>query len=150
MDTNTHKSVAIDIQTYNILSQMAEEECRSIAMQIKWLLKNSGKENAPQVALPSPEVAPIKMKPKPAFNRIISKGASADILVAFYLSRASMCGKDFQDQPVDDPSKLLYTLATRGDLVRIGNVSPFYYQITPQGIDRAERIIKARREENGS
>ena len=150
MDTNTHKSVAIDIQTYNILSQMAEEECRSIAMQIKWLLKNNGKENVHQLALPSPEVTPIKIKRKPSFNRIISKGASADMLVDFYLSRASMCGKDFQDLPVDDPSKLLYSLATRGDLVRIGNVSPFYYQITPQGIDRAERIIKARREENGS
>jgi len=150
MDTNTHKSVAIDIQTYNILSQMAEEECRSIAMQIKWLLKNIGKEKALPLALPSPEVTPIKMKPKRAFSRIITTGASADILVAFYLSRASMCGKDFQDQPVDDPSKILYSLATRGDLVRIGNVSPFYYQITPQGIDRAERILRARRENNGS
>ena len=150
MDTITHKSVAIDIRTYNILSQMAEEECRSISMQIKWLIKNSGKEIAPQPALPTPEVTPIKMKPKRAFSRIIATGASADVLVAFYLSRASMCGKDFQDQPVDDPSKLLYTLAARGDLVRIGNVAPFYYQITPQGVDRAERILKARRENNGS
>jgi len=149
MDTNTHKSVAIDIQTYNILTRMAEEECRSVAMQIKWLIKNSGThiDTTPVVEDTPP---PIKMKPKPSFTRIISVGSSADMLVRFYQTEASMCAKDFQDLPVDDPAKLLYAMATRGDLKRIGNVSPFYYQITPQGRVRAEKIIKVRREENGS
>lgn len=149
MDTNTHKSVAIDIQTYNILSQMAEKECRSIAMQIKWILKNTVDNQQAPLALPNLTVSPVKRKRKPAFNRIISKGASADIIVAFYQSRATMCGKDFQDLPIEDPSKLLYALATRGDLVRISSDAPFYYQITPQGINRAERILEMRKEENG-
>ena len=149
MDTNTHKSVAIDIQTYNILTRMAEEECRSVAMQIKWLIKNSGThiDTTPVVEDTPP---PIKMKPKPSFTRIISVGSSADMLVRFYQTEASLCAKDFQDLPVDDPSKLLYAMATRGDLKRIGNVVPFYYQITPQGRVRAEKILKVRREENGS
>lgn len=149
MDTNTHKSVAIDIQTYNILTRMAEEECRSVAMQIKWLIKNSGThiDTTPVVEDTPP---PIKMKPKPSFTRIISVGSSADMLVRFYQTEASLCAKDFQDLPVDDPSKLLYAMATRGDLKRIGNVAPFYYQITPQGRVRAEKILKVRREENGS
>ena len=149
MDTNTHKSVAIDIQTYNILTRMAEEECRTVGMQIKWLIKNSGAhiDTTPVVEDTPP---PIKMKPKPSFTRIISVGSSADMLVRFYQTEATMCAKDFQDLPVDDPAKLLYAMATRGDLKRIGNVAPFYYQITPQGRVRAEKIIKVRREENGS
>ena len=145
MDTTTHKSVAIDIKTYNIISQMAEEECRSVAMQIKWLLKNMESQQAP-LALPNPTASSVKMKRKPAFNRIVATGASADIIVAFYQSRATMCGKDFLDLPVEDPSKILYALATRGDLVRISSGAPFYYQITPQGITRAERILEIRRE----
>ena len=149
MDTNTHKSVAIDIQTYNILTRMAEEECRSVAMQIKWPIKNSGKHiNVSPMIDDTPP--PIKMKPKPAFNRIISKGSSADMLVRFYQTEASMSAKDFNDLPVEDPSKLLYAMATRGDLKRIGNVAPFYYQITPQGQVRAKKIINARRSQNGS
>jgi hypothetical protein len=149
MDTNTHKSVAIDIQTYNILTRMAEEECRTVGMQIKWLIKNSGThiDTTPVVEDTPP---PIKMKPKPSFTRIISVGSSADMLVRFYQTEASMSAKDFNDLPVEDPAKLLYAMATRGDLKRIGNVAPFYYQITPQGRVRAEKIIKVRREENGS
>jgi len=149
MDTNTHKSVAIDIQTYNILTRMAEEECRSVAMQIKWLIKNSGKhiDVSPVIDETPP---PIKMRPKTSFTRIISTGASADMLVRFYQTEATMCAKDFQDLPVEDPAKLLYAMATRGDLKRIGNVSPFYYQITPQGQVRAKKIINARRLQNGS
>jgi hypothetical protein len=72
------------------------------------------------------------------------------MLVRFYQTEASMSAKDFNDLPVEDPAKLLYAMATRGDLKRIGNVAPFYYQITPQGRVRAEKIIKVRREENGS
>jgi hypothetical protein len=149
MDTNTHKSVAIDIQTYNILTRMAEEECRTVGMQIKWLIKNSGThiDTTPVVEDTPP---PIKMKPKPSFTRIISVGSSADMLVRFYQTEASMSAKEFNDLPVEDPAKLLYAMATRGDLKRIGNVAPFYYQITPQGRVRAEKIIKVRREENGS
>ncbi len=149
MDTSNHKSVAIDIKTYNVLSRMAEEECRSIAMQIKWLLKNSERniDATPVVEDISPR---IKMKPKPSFTRIISTGSSADMLVRFYQTEATMCAKDFHDLPVDDPAKLLYAMATRGDLKRIGNTSPFYYQITPQGQGRAKKIINARRSPNGS
>lgn len=149
MDTSNHKSVAIDIKTYNVLSRMAEEECRSVAMQIKWLIKNNGKhiDVSPVIDETPP---PIKMKPKPSFTRIISTGSSADMLVRFYQTEATMCAKDFHDLPVDDPAKLLYAMATRGDLKRIGNTSPFYYQITPQGQGRAKKIINARRSPNGS
>ena len=98
------------------------------------------------LALPNPTTSSVKRKRKPAFNRIVATGASADIIVAFYQSRATMCGKDFLDLPVEDPSKILYALATRGDLVRISSGAPFYYQITPQGINRAERILEIRRE----
>ncbi len=140
MDTSNHKSVAIDIQTYKTIAEMADRECRSISMQIKWLVKNL-----------QPEVTrKVKVKRKSGLPRIVTVGASADMLVRFNETRASMCGRDFIDLNVEDPSKLLYALCTRGDLNRVGNTSPYYYQITHQGIERSEQILKAREMRNGS
>ena len=56
MDTNSHKSVAIDIATYNVLAEAADAECRSVSMQIKWLVRNSNSGSARPVAVP---IAPV-------------------------------------------------------------------------------------------
>ena len=56
MDTNSHKSVAIDIATYNVLAEAADAECRSVSMQIKWLVHKSNSGAARPVAVP---IAPV-------------------------------------------------------------------------------------------
>jgi len=42
MDTDQNKSVAVDYETWKILLQWAEDECRSIAGQIRYLVKQHG------------------------------------------------------------------------------------------------------------
>ena len=39
---NTSKSIAIDIETYELLKNMANEEFRTLAGQIRWLMKQAG------------------------------------------------------------------------------------------------------------
>ena len=43
------KDIKIDIETYNVLRQAADAECRSIPMQIRWLVKNSNSGSVPRV-----------------------------------------------------------------------------------------------------
>jgi len=156
-DPNQFKSVGIDVRTYNILQREADEQCRTISGQIKFLVKKhlDNAEEAEVPALPAPvpaapPVAVVKPAKRPSFNRIIATGAAADMLVRFYQTEATLSSKDFTDLPVEDPSGALYNLAARGDLKRIGNTKPFFYQITPQGKTRARKIIEARRKKNGS
>ena len=52
-NTESHKSVAVDIATYNILLKAADQECRTVAMQIKWLVRNSN------AGSPKPAEVPI-------------------------------------------------------------------------------------------
>ena len=68
------------------------------------------------------------------------------ILEQFAQTRATMCKDDFDHLANEcDPSKILSTLCTRGDLQRIGSSGrPYYYHITQQGI-RSHNALVARR-----
>ena len=44
MDTDQNKSVAVDYETWKILLQWAEDECRSVAGQIRYLVKQHAPE----------------------------------------------------------------------------------------------------------
>jgi hypothetical protein len=60
MDTDQNKSVAVDYETWKVLVQWAEDECRSVGGQIRYLVKQHG----PQIKtepLPEPE------DPKPSW-----------------------------------------------------------------------------------
>lgn len=147
MDTNTHKSVAIDTETYRILSEAADAECRSISMQIKWLVRNSNNGSPKPTQVPITTIEPpvrrtkkvgiknmeaIKTNPNTRLNKVLLKFASG----------LSLCSKDFEDVlgKNNEASPDLYALAKRGDLARIGNVQPYYYQLTPQGASRLKEI----------
>ena len=156
-DPTQFKSVGVDLRTYNLLMREADEQCRTISGQIKFLVKKhlEGANEDEVRALPAPTpaappVAVVKPARRPSFSRIIATGAAADMLVRFYQTEATLSSKDFTDLPVEDPSGALYNLGARGDLKRIGNTKPFFYQITPQGKTRARKIIEARRNKNGS
>ena len=40
MDTTQFKSVAVDLETHERLTHWAEEECRSVGSQIRWIVKH--------------------------------------------------------------------------------------------------------------
>ena len=145
MDTNNHKSVAIDIETYEILKRVADHECRTVGGQIRWLIKQM-----PMLAdlKPMSPALPIRRKKKATAMRAMSTKDSytSKILEQFATTRATMCKDDFDHVANEcDPSKILSTLCHRGDLERIGTSGrPYYYHITPQGI-RSHNGVMARR-----
>lgn len=51
MADETHKSIAVDHDTWEILSEWAEEECRSVGGQIRFLVKQNApkKSNPPKI-----------------------------------------------------------------------------------------------------
>lgn len=61
---NTSKSVALDIETYELLKHMANEEFRTLAGQIRWLMKQAGLPVRPVDAEPKAiGVQPIRRGP---------------------------------------------------------------------------------------
>ena len=148
MDTNSHKSVAIDIATYNVLAQAADAECRSVSMQIKWLVRNSNSGSARPVAVPIAPVTKRRVKRigKKSMETIITNPDTRlnKVLLKFD-SGLTLCSKDFQDLlgRGNDASGDLYALTKRGDITRIGNTQPYYYQLTSKGADRI-KVIKER------
>ena len=148
MDTNSHKSVAIDIATYNVLAEAADAECRSVSMQIKWLVRNSNSGSARPVAVPIAPVTKRRVKRigKKSMETIITNPDTRlnKVLLKFD-SGLPLCSKDFQDLlgRGNDASGDLYALTKRGDITRIGNTQPYYYQLTSKGADRI-KVIKER------
>ena len=148
MDTNSHKSVAIDIATYNVLAQAADAECRSVSMQIKWLVRNSNSGSARPVAIPIAPVTKRRVKRigKKSMETIITNPDTRlnKVLLKFD-SGLTLCSKDFQDLlgRGNDASGDLYALTKRGDITRIGNTQPYYYQLTSKGAERI-KVIKER------
>ena len=149
MDTNSHKSVAIDIATYNVLAEAADAECRSVSMKIKWLVRNSNSGSARPVAVPIAPVTKRRVKRigKKSMETIITNPDTRlnKVLLKFD-SGLTLCSKDFQDLlgRGNDASGDLYALTKRGDITRIGNTQPYYYQLTSKGADRI-KVIKERR-----
>ena len=144
MDTTKFKSVSIDVETYDILAKVAEHECRSIGGQIQWLIKQM-----PMLADLKPMIpaAPIKRKKKSTKRTAMrtNENYTSKILSKFAKTRATMCVHDFDDLAEEcDPSKILSTLCTRGDLQRLQGSRPFYYHITTQGV-RSYNAVMARR-----
>ena len=148
MDTNSHKSVPIDIATYNVLAEAADAECRSVSMQIKWLVRNSNSGSARPVAVPIAPVTKRRVKRigKKSMETIITNPDTRlnKVLLKFD-SGLTLCSKDFQDLlgRGNDASGDLYALTKRGDITRIGNTQPYYYQLTSKGADRI-KVIKER------
>lgn len=143
-DPTNHKSVALDIETYETLRQLADDQCRTISGQIKWMLKNGG---FPVASTPP---KPKTRKVKKAFTRIMPWSGSSEILVRMYASQATLRAADFSDIPnFEDPHKQMYMLEDRGWVQRIGNNQPAWYQLTAEGQKRAIDIL-ARRKEEGS
>ena len=148
MDTNSHKSVAIDIATYNILAEAADAECRSISMQIKWLVRNSNDGSPRPVAIPIAPVTKKRVKKigKKSMEAIITNPDTRlnKVLLKFD-SGLTLCSKDFEDilGRGKDASGDMYALVKRGDITRIGNTQPYYYQLTGRGADRI-KVIKER------
>ena len=70
LSQSPNKSVAVDHETWELLTEWAEEECRSVGGQIRWLVRKHGgqKKASPQqrIALSAPviEIEP-RLKPAP-------------------------------------------------------------------------------------
>ena len=148
MDTNSHKSVAIDIATYNVLAEAADAECRSVSMQIKWLVRNSNSGSARPVAVPIAPVTKRRVKRigKKSMETIITNpNTRLNKVLLKFDSGLTLCSKDFEDVigRGNDAAADMYALVKRGDITRIGNTQPYYYQLTSKGADRI-KVIKER------
>lgn len=156
METNTHKSVAIDRETYNILAEAADAECRSISMQIKWLVRNSNSGSPRPTQIPiATNGIDLSVVPQRRKKKVGLKSMEAVItnpntrlnkcLLKFGETGLTLCSKDFEDimGKGKEASAELYALVQRGDLERIGNVQPYYYHLTPSGAKRLA-IVKGR------
>jgi hypothetical protein len=144
MDTNNHKSVALDIETYEIIKRIADLECRSISMQIKWLIRQLPRfQNVRDVA-----GEPIRPAKKVKGYMRGNNTQVATVLLRFAETGATLRAADFNDLDrktfTGDPVKILSSLEKRGDLKKIGNVRPFYYQITPNGMAKCQQILDKR------
>jgi hypothetical protein len=149
-DPEQYKSISVDPDTYNLLKTVADAECRSVGMQIRWMIKN-GMINPPSQTMPTPHVdhAPppsrIKIKQRKSGNKLITRGATADILLRLYQTNATLTARDFVDiADIEDPAGALYNLARRGDAKRLGDDKPHKYHITAQGTAKAREIIRRR------
>lgn len=149
-DPEQYKSVSIDLDTYQLLKTVAEAECRSIGLQIRWMIKN-GMVNPPSATMPVPHNSPnpvpstITVKRRRGKNKLITHGATADILLRLYETNATLTARDFVDiDDIEDHSGALYNLARRGDAQRLSNDKPYKYHITAQGTAKAREIIRRR------
>lgn len=146
------KSISIDVDTYNLLTTVAEAECRSVSGQIRWMIKNGMVNPAsPNVVAPSPVVSvavPVVKRKGKVAGKVYTTGATADVLVKFFQTNATLCSQDFPEMRgvIEDVSKTLYHLMSRGDLARVGNTKPYLYHITQQGICKAQEILARRSE----
>mgnify|MGYP003112090689 FL=1 len=147
-DPEQYKSISVDIDTYNLLKTVADAECRTVGMQIRWMIKN-GMVNPTSQTMPAPTVAAptskIKVKRSKRGGKLISYGGTAEILLRLYETNATLTARDFMDiAEIEDPSGALYNLARRGDAQRLGDDKPHKYHITAQGTAKAREIIRRR------
>ena len=146
MDTSTHKSVAIDIDTWRILTQAADAECRSISMQIRWLVKNSNSGSPMPSQIPIATVTPVmRRKTNKYSNGLVDKpDTQLNQILSKFSSGLTLCAKDFEDVlgKGKEASSQLHALSKRGDVAKINTTIPFYYQLTNQGIARLKRFGK--------
>jgi len=147
-DPENYKSISVDPDTYHLLKTVADAECRSVAMQIRWMIKN-GMVNPPSQTMPAPAAAAptsrIKVKRRKGGNKVITHGGTAEILLRLYETNATLTARDFMDiAEIEDPSGALYNLARRGDAQRLGDDKPHKYHITAQGTAKAREIIRRR------
>jgi len=147
-DPEQYKSISVDIDTYNLLKTVADAECRTVGMQIRWMIKN-GMVTPTSQTMPAPTVAAptskIKVKRSKRGGKLISYGGTAEILLRLYETNATLTARDFMDiAEIEDPSGALYNLARRGDAQRLGDDKPHKYHITAQGTAKAREIIRRR------
>ena len=137
--------IYVDIETFNVLQRAAEIECRSLSMQIRWLVKNSNNGSVastptltPQKivrrTISKPREFPSKTDPSTNLNKIIIK----------FDGGLSLCSLDFADVVSQwgetDASRELYALSNRGDIMKIRGAKPYYYTLTPLGRQRINEM----------
>ena len=146
-DPEQYKSISVDPDTYNLLKTVADAECRSVSMQIKWLVRNSNSGSARPVAI---SIAPAKRRVKRVGKKsmeaiITNPDTRLNKVLLKFDSGLTLCSKDFEDVigRGNDASGDMYALVKRGDITRIGNTQPYYYQLTSKGAERI-KVIKER------
>jgi len=147
-DPENYKSISLDLDTYNLLKTVAEAECRSIGMQVRWMIKQ-GMVNPPSpnvTAMPTAS-ATVKAVVKPR-GKIFTNSGTAQILMRFYETNATLSVADFQDVGVEDVYKTLVNIEQKGELRRISHGKPGLWHITPSGVAKAREIIRRRNEED--
>ena len=147
-DPENYKSISLDIETYNLLKTVAEAECRRIGMQVRWMIKQ-GMVNPPSPNITAMPTAPatvkaVRVKPR---GKIFTNSGTAQILVRFFETNATLSVADFRDIEVEDVYKTIVNIEAKGELRRIGHSKPGLWHITPRGVAKAREILRRRVEE---
>tara|TARA_B100000424_G_scaffold128329_1_gene97137 strand:+ start:238 stop:696 length:459 start_codon:yes stop_codon:yes gene_type:complete len=148
------KDIKIDIETYNVLRQAADAECRSIPMQIRWLVKNSNSGSVPRVVqtqIPTMRVSktkPKRVKTAQANAQVTNPDTNLNKVLWVFDSGLTLCSKDFRHVVHAwgevDASRELNALERRGDVVKIGNTKPYHYCLSPLGRERINIIKRSK------
>ena len=143
--------IYVDIETFNVLQRAAEIECRSLSMQIRWLVKNS---NNGSVAM-TPTLTPQKIVRRTATRKIRPTGpretasktdpaTNLNKILMKFDGGLSLCSLDFGDIVPQwgetDASRELYALTKRGDIMKVAGTKPYYYTLTPLGRERVNEM----------
>ncbi len=144
-DPENYKSISLDLDTYNLLKTVAEAECRSIGMQVRWMIKQ-GMVNPPSPIVSAMPTAPatvkaVRVKPR---GKVFTNSGTAQILVRFYETNATLSVADFRDLELVDIYKTLCNIEQKGELKRVGHAKPGLWYITPAGVAKAREIIRRR------
>jgi len=119
MDTDQNKSVAVDYETWKVLVQWAEDECRSVGGQIRYLVK----KHAPEQTEPEHSKPSWANKPKTDFCFDEGEWQSRPLGQAWFRQEQTQRGLiantllDY-GQPVTNSELLLLCEASNTDLVK--------------------------------
>ena len=156
-DPEQYKSVSLDLDTYNLLKTVAEAECRSIGLQIRWMIKNgmvnpTSPNVSPSALIPAQQSIPTmtSVKRRKGNKKLFTSGATCEILLRLFSTNATLTASDFVDADLEDPSGALYNLFKRGDVQRLGEGKPYRYHITVQGVAKAREILRRREREDAA
>jgi|TARA_R110001599_G_scaffold68028_1_gene191811 predicted transcriptional regulator len=72
------KSIAVDFDTWSILSKWAEEECRSVSGQVRYLVKNHGPLVRPNLVCSKENKENISQTVKPTLGEILNEAICGD------------------------------------------------------------------------
>ena len=103
-DPEQYKSVSLDLDTYNLLKTVAEAECRSIGLQIRWMIKNgmvnpTSPNVSPSALIPAQQPIPTmtSVKRRKGSKKLFTSGATCEILLRLFNTNATLTASDFVD-----------------------------------------------------